>query len=288
MVVVGGFGAVLGIVCPQPAITTRLVEALTERTSLRRLDSDAVVDASIRLGPSESGSGGYFAELPLDVGEVRTLFASTSDLLVDQVVGAIHHSIALHARDVTFVHAGCVAFGDTVVVLPGTSFAGKSTLVRELLAQGARYLSDEFAVITREGQVLPYRKPIAVRPSAVDSVDAINIGADAVRTEGGDRSLVQFIDVPTEQTARPETQYRNTLILVTAYEPDGAWAPRPLTQGEAVLELIKNTVTAQLRPEDMLSSVSTLARAAHCLTTPRGGASSAAREIQHVMKRFTS
>ena len=65
--------------------------------------------------------------------------------------------IAANARDWLFVHAGVVAHGGRALVAPGDSFSGKTTLVRALLAAGATYYSDEYAVLDEAGRVHPYR-----------------------------------------------------------------------------------------------------------------------------------
>src|SRR4051812_39647054 len=73
--------------------------------------------------------------------------------------------IARKAPRAIFVHAGAVAHGGKTIVLPGLSFAGKTTLVAALVAAGATYFSDEFAVLDEEGRVHPYPKALSVRNS---------------------------------------------------------------------------------------------------------------------------
>ena len=75
--------------------------------------------------------------------------------------------VALHVADnsrrLVFVHAGVVGWGGRAIVIPGRSFSGKTTLVAELVRAGASYYSDEFAVIDRQGRVLPYPQPLQLR-----------------------------------------------------------------------------------------------------------------------------
>ena len=71
--------------------------------------------------------------------------------------------IALHAPNHVFVHAGVVGVEDRAIVLPGRSFAGKTTLVAALVKAGAEYWSDEYAVLDADGLVHPYPKPLSVR-----------------------------------------------------------------------------------------------------------------------------
>ena len=71
--------------------------------------------------------------------------------------------VAEHATDHLFVHAGVVGWEDRAIVMPGASFAGKTTLVRAWLEAGATYYSDEFAVLDRDGRVHPFARPLAIR-----------------------------------------------------------------------------------------------------------------------------
>src|SRR5205085_10412678 len=71
--------------------------------------------------------------------------------------------VAERAPDHLFVHAGVVAWKGRAIVMPGASFAGKTTLVQAWLEAGATYYSDEFAVLDRAGRVHPFARPLAVR-----------------------------------------------------------------------------------------------------------------------------
>src|SRR5205085_10523469 len=74
--------------------------------------------------------------------------------------------VAATARRRLFVHAGVVGWRGRAVVLPGRSFAGKTTLVAALVRAGATYYSDEYAVFDRAGRVHPYARPLALREGA--------------------------------------------------------------------------------------------------------------------------
>lgn len=76
----------------------------------------------------------------------------------------IRAEVALRAPDAIFVHAGVVAHRDPAIVIPGSSFTGKTTLVAALVRAGATYFSDEFAVLDERGCLAPYAKPLSLRP----------------------------------------------------------------------------------------------------------------------------
>ena len=73
--------------------------------------------------------------------------------------------LTAEATGFVFVHAGVVKWGDGVLVIPGPSRAGKSTLVLELVRAGGGFLSDEFAVIDPQGLVHAYPRPLWQRLS---------------------------------------------------------------------------------------------------------------------------
>ena len=65
------------------------------------------------------------------------------------------------------LHAAAVANGRGAGLLPGPSGSGKSTLAARLTADGMGYLTDEVAAVsTATGDVVPYPKPISLKPGA--------------------------------------------------------------------------------------------------------------------------
>jgi hypothetical protein len=67
------------------------------------------------------------------------------------------------AKDCVFVHAGAVGWKGRAIVMPGDSYAGKSTLVAALIRAGATYYSDEIAVLDEDGNLHPYARPLQMR-----------------------------------------------------------------------------------------------------------------------------
>src|SRR5262249_29657438 len=82
---------------------------------------------------------------------------------LDVLESELQLAVARYAQPDVFVHAGVVSIGGQAIVLPGRSGAGKTTLVRALVAAGARYYSDEYAVLDALGRVHPYARRPSVR-----------------------------------------------------------------------------------------------------------------------------
>lgn len=164
--------------------------------------------------------------------------------------------IALYAPDHVFVHAGVVGVEERAIVLPGRSFAGKTTLVAALVQAGAEYWSDEYAVLDADGLVHPYPKPLSMRIDASRATEERPI--ESLGGRAGDRPL------PV------------ALIAFTSYRPGVAWALRPRTAGEGAVKLLEHSIAARSRPEQVLAAVRRAATDAVVLEGDRGDADEAA------------
>ena len=167
--------------------------------------------------------------------------------------------VALHAPEHIFVHAGVVGVDDRAVLLPGYSFAGKTTLVAELVRAGATYYSDEYAVLDAEGLVHPYAKPLSVRMGSSRGTEEQPVESLGGRV--GERPLTAG------------------LIAVTSYRPGATWSPRRLSPGEGALALLSHTIPARSRPEQALSAVRCAVGDAVVLQGERGDARETAAEL---------
>jgi hypothetical protein len=177
--------------------------------------------------------------------------------LEDRFGAAIRRHVAEHAPAHVFLHAGVVAVGGTAIVVAGESHSGKTTLVRALLARGATYYSDEYAVIDAQGAIEPYSKPLAVR-----------VGAQGFGVP---------LPVPPERVA--DARARAGLIVLTRYVEGASWQPRSISSARAVLLLLGHTIPARSRPSQALEAVTGLVAGAVTLSGQRGAAGEAADEL---------
>lgn len=159
--------------------------------------------------------------------------------------------MAVHSPQRIFVHAGVVAHDGRLIVMPGMSFAGKSSLVAAFVRAGATYYSDEFAPLDEEGRVHPYPKPISLRDQAGKQTThtATSLGGST-----GDEAL------------------KPAMVVVSAYRPGISWEPRRLSAGEAVLAMLGNTVPARERPQDSIRAIRAAVEDAIVIQTDRGEA----------------
>jgi hypothetical protein len=159
--------------------------------------------------------------------------------------------VGLMAPEAIFVHAGVVAHHGTTIVMPATSFAGKTTLVAALVRAGAIYYSDEFAVVDEQGLVHPYAKSLSLRVGDERQTDY------PIDTLGG---------------VSGEEPLPLGAIVVTSFRPDAAWEPRRLSAGEGAMALLANAVPARERPAQVLRALSRAADGAVVIESDRGEA----------------
>jgi hypothetical protein len=138
------------------------------------------------------------------------------------------------------IHAGVAARGGRAIVLPGPSFAGKSTLCAALGEAGATVLTDELALVDPSAStVTGWHRPLRLR-----------------QPDGSVRSI---------QLAETDGVALDVSALVfPVYEADTdeVIEVEPLTPGDAVLALLANTVSAQVAPERAFDTAVALARSA--------------------------
>jgi hypothetical protein len=159
------------------------------------------------------------------------------------------------APDTIFIHAGAVAHDDRMIVIPASSFGGKTTLVAALVRAGAVYYSDEFAVIGRDGLVHHYAKPLSVRGDGLAQTD------HAVESFGGVAG-----DEPLPLG----------MIVITTYKPGAEWKPQRLSPGAGAMALFANAVPAQERPQDVMQAISRAAKDVVVIEGDRGEAAEVA------------
>lgn len=224
-----------------------------------------------RLPPSEAPEGKVArpgrtyrvesrdAERRWDVfrGPRKPVEATGLDQAAEHVVSDLERYVARRSADFVFVHSGAVAWKGRAILLPGRSFAGKSALVAALLAEGADYLSDEFAVVDARGRVHPYARPLGLR-----------------RADG----LVERVP-PEAIGARVSGPVPAGLVASLRFRRGARFETVAATPGEALLLLLVQTLEVRRR----LTAASALLRAvvtsAPAIRGVRGEATEAARRL---------
>ena len=164
----------------------------------------------------------------------------------------LHGQVAARATERLFVHAGVVAWQGQVLLVPGRSFSGKSTLVAALVQAGAEYLSDEYAVFDAQGCVHPYPRRLSLRDAEGRPQMPVTVEALGGQTASGPLPV--------------------GLILSAPYEADARWRPRPQSPARALMALLDNTVQVRRSPAQALGILQAAALSAAAFKSKRGEA----------------
>lgn len=168
--------------------------------------------------------------------------------------------VGFHTPDLFFVHAGVVAWQDAAIVLPGQSYAGKSTLVRALVRAGAEFYSDEYAIFDRAGRVIQYREPLILRgPDGRQETEIV--------AEGPDRPL------PV------------SLVAITSYREGVAWNPVRVSSADGMVAMLEHVSRGRVRPAETLATFKLALKDAIVLAGERGDAGETAGALLEVAGR---
>ena len=185
------------------------------------------------------------------VRHVAETIASAPDvpLLVTQLHAWLDcEALRLLATTLTPIHAGVVGCDAGAIVLPASSGSGKTSLVAALIQRGARYYSDEVALIDGAGRVLPYPRPLFRRSDGQQRpVLATSLGA---RIGSG--------PLPIKS------------IVAVRYDPHETLTLRPIARAEAVLLLLRHAFVEL--PSGAAASTSAVRDGSERMAPPGGAA----------------
>lgn len=167
--------------------------------------------------------------------------------------------VAERSPDYVFIHAGVVSFRDQLIVLPGASFSGKTTMVATLLEHGAEYYSDEYAVVDPTGLVHPYARKLSVRVK--------------------DQTLPNETSPEVFGSTSAKKPKPISLILLTNYQEGSIFEPSRISEGSGILESIPFVIPMRYNPDFSLKVLNTAFSRAIILKGSRDDATSATRSL---------
>jgi hypothetical protein len=249
------FGVAIGIRMNQASFMDRILLHLPPGWTP---GGSRIVERLYSLVIGQGGTSAMVRRLHLLYGNSE-LLARSADL--ESVLQSFESSVHLHVAEMAphkvFVHAGVVGWKEKAIVIPGRSFSGKSTLVAEFVRAGAKYYSDEYAVLDVQGNVHPYSRPVVMRENGARK----KYTAEELGGIGGITPLPVGV------------------LLVTRYDSGAQWRPRELSPGAGALALFENAVSARRHPKRALLSIQKAMSQAKGLKGGRGEAKHLVDEI---------
>ena len=158
-------------------------------------------------------------------------------------------------------HAGGVLVDEMGIFLGGQTGSGKSTLTACLLANGARYLSDEVLALsagdppTMTGLARPLVLKEALPPAWAPWLPDPTSPPLAAMADGTHWILPAWMGATVAAVPAPLR-----LLLFPTYRAAAPLAIRPLTPAEAAFHLLQNLVNARNLPDKGVSAAADIAR----------------------------
>jgi len=154
-----------------------------------------------------------------------------------------------------FLRAGVVGWRDRAIVIAGGPRSGKSTLVRALVACGATYFSEEYAVL-RGSTVEAYSSCLPSWPAP-----QVSLGA--------------WVD----EGARAPKPVPVGVVLFAPYQPGAVFKPKMVSPGKFMLGMFRYAVASQRNPERVLRTLEAVLRRCNALEGVRGDAACVASDL---------
>lgn len=205
-------GAVVNISTDHPSLPSVLKEHLPSfKLNPAAADSSADISLITRGGAQANGlySNGETA-LKFDVFD-----ESLTEFIADKIL-MILAKVSLPAK--IYLHGGGIVWNGLSILIPGTSYAGKTMLIKEFIEAGAEFYSDDCIILDADGNMLPFPRDLAVRTESGRIFrNAAHFGAQT----GTDKIKV-------------------ALILFAQFSAGAVWKPEVISPGASVLRLMDN------------------------------------------------
>lgn len=211
------------------------------------------------------------ADINLQIGRVEEQFqlrvdgaqiaaSNRPENLLRQALDCLDRGFIRRLKDMHAIHAGAVLIGDRVLLLPGGSHSGKSSLVAEFLRRGLTCFSDEYALIDSQGRAHAYPRVLLLRNGGIEQTPTLPEDCNA-------NSHVAVAPAPVGW------------IFSLRYESTTGWKIAPVAQSSALLCLLQNTPHVLAERPQMVAPFNRAVEGAVCYAGSRVEASEAVDQI---------
>ena len=155
------------------------------------------------------------------------------------------------SRDNWVLHSAALAIDGGALLLVGPSGGGKSTLSLALLGRQAAYLSDEYAVVKRDGLVRGVARPISfgIEGLAIAPPPDFQVNTYPICTSDGTVRHHFLVHPPPAQVLHDPLPLR-LIVLLNRVSPEQL-ALRPLSAAVALREVWASSITADREALDV-------------------------------------
>jgi len=213
---------------------------------------------------------------------------------VNQIVPLLVAEVIERARGLVSLHAGAARVGDGLIVLPGDSMSGKSTLSLQLAQRGARFVGDD-RLLVGDGTALgggggPAGVALGLTPRVrlpihtAAGADYIAFVERHMTVEHRDEDGVATIATVDPQSigGAPFGEVAPLSAIVVPRRIDGderALELRPLPRGQAALALLHQAATPAIDATELVGMMGALAAGVPCWSLVFGSSARAADRL---------
>jgi hypothetical protein len=227
----------------------------------------------------------------LPEGQLRVASAEEA---ANQIVPLLVAEVLERSPRLVSLHAGAARLADGLIVLPGDSMSGKSTLSLQLAARGARFVGDD-RLLVGDGTALggdggpvgvalglTPRVRLPIHPAAgVDYTAFVERHMTVEHRDEADRATVATVD-PEAIGGAPfgEAAPLSAIVVPRRIEGDeGVLDLRPLPRGQAALALLHQVATPAVDAGELVGMMGALVAGVPCWSLSYGSSARAADRL---------
>lgn len=202
--------------------------------------------------------------------DVKVATVGTRSAAIRTVVAECNSAPLPHVTDAVVFHAAGIDFGRGVVLFPGVSNAGKSTLAAQLLCRGHGYLSDEAIAVDLDSlRARTFPKSLALESSALDAL----AGSGFPKPGPSTPSTAVDIDPRLLGPGRLSRGGAISAVVFPRFDPATASALVPLDPVDALRNLLANAFDFDHVGQPAFDALVRLAGALPCYSLTHAGGS---------------
>lgn len=222
------------------------------------------------------------------------LRVASAEEAANQIVPLLVAETIERSAGLVSLHAGAARLGDGLIVLPGDSFSGKSTLSLQLAARGARFVGDDRLLIG-DGTALggdggpvgvalglTPRVRLPIHPAAgADYIAFIERHMTVEHRDDDGVATIATVD-PESIGAAPfgEVAPLSAIVVPRRVEADeGVLDLRPLPRGQAALALLHQAATPSIDATELVGMMGALVAGVPCWSLAYGSSARAADRL---------
>jgi hypothetical protein len=252
----------------------------------QRIDDLAPADPALRVNVElETGTRGWGRRYRVVAAGAPAFESLAPGEVLPYLEWAINYALIRNSGGRLLIHAATVSVGGRGVMLAGASGSGKSTLAAALVAKGADYLCDEFAIVDpTDLRLIPFPKALCVKAGSFGLVRDLGLPLWSRRCHvKAFKGRVGYVSPANLQPAS------EPVPLATVIFPRFTACPQPrafrVGRGQAVFNLAAAMLNRADFPGEATDLAERLITGARCHTVESGDLAATATLIAQLARQ---